>query len=154
MMTTNSITKIEMRIKSEFATISTTKTFDDLANEEINVVNKQIKTFRFISSKIELITESINVTKIIEDAKMIENVEITKNVNANVIENAKIMSDIESTTKCCDFDFVSTSSESRRDEREFTNVLFLIIFLKRLNSRLIILFLEEQKVSYRVKNAN
>jgi nucleoside diphosphate kinase len=149
MMTTNLITKIEMRIENEFATISTTKTFDDSANEEINVVNKRIRTFRFISSKIEFVTESINVTKVIEDAKVIENAKmiedakITRNVNANVTEDAKIMSDIESTTKRCDLNFVSTFSKSRRDEREFTNVLFLIIFLKCSNSRLITLFLKE-----------
>jgi hypothetical protein len=53
------------------------------------------------------------------------------------------MNDIESTTKRWNFDFVSTFSESRRDEREFTNVLFLIIFLKRSDSRLIISFLKK-----------
>jgi hypothetical protein len=94
-----------MRIEDEFSTISATKTFDDSASEEINVVSKRIRTFRFISSKIEFVTKSIDVTKIIEDAEMIENAEmiedaeITKDVNANETENAKIMSDIESTTK-------------------------------------------------------
>jgi hypothetical protein len=82
MMTTDSITKIEVRIENEFSTISATKTFDDLANEEINVVNKQIRTFRFISLKIESVTESIDVTEIIEDAEMIE--------NAKMIEDAEI----------------------------------------------------------------
>jgi hypothetical protein len=68
---------------------------------------------------------------------------MTEDVNANVTEDAKIMSDIESTTKRWSFDFVSTFSESRRDEREFKNVLSLIIFLERSKSRLIISFLEE-----------
>ncbi len=96
-----------MRIESEFATISATKTFDDSTSEEINVVSKRIRTFRFISSNIEFVTESIDVTEIIEDAemienaemiedaKMIENAEITKDVNANVTKDAKIMSGIE-----------------------------------------------------------
>jgi hypothetical protein len=53
MMTTDSIIKIEVRIEDEFATISATKTFDDSENEKINVVNKRIKTSRFISSNIE-----------------------------------------------------------------------------------------------------
>jgi hypothetical protein len=102
MMTTDSITKAEVRIEDEFTTISATKTFDDSANEEINVVSKRIKTFRFISSKIEFVTKSINVTEIIEDAEMIENAEMiedaemienakmTEDVNANVTEDAKI----------------------------------------------------------------
>ncbi len=155
MMTTDSITKVEMRIEDEFTTISAAKTFDDSVNEEINVVNKRIRTFRFISSKIESVTESIDVTEIIENAEMIEDAEMienaemiedaemTEDVNANVTEDAKIMSDIESTTKRWSFDFVSTFSESRRDEREFKNVLSLIIFLERSKSRLIISFLEE-----------
>jgi hypothetical protein len=106
-----------VRIEDEFTTISATKTFDDSANEKINVVRKRIRTFRFISSKIESVTESIDVTEIIEDAemiedakmienaeiiedtKMIEDAKITENVNANVTKDAKIMSDIESTTK-------------------------------------------------------
>jgi hypothetical protein len=100
-----------MRIEDEFTTISAAKTFDDSVNEEINVVNKRIRTFRFISSKIESVTESIDVTEIIENAEMIEDAEMienaemiedaemTEDVNANVTEDAKIMSDIESTTK-------------------------------------------------------
>ncbi len=150
-MTTDSIIKIKIRIEDEFATISTTKTFDDSTNEEINVVNKQIKTFRFISSNIEFLVDSSenvetrkNVTKKI-DTKVAKDVDtiITKDVDVNVIKNAEIINDFESTTKRKKIDVVSTSSKSRRNEREFTNVLFLIIFLKRSNSRLIISFLEE-----------
>jgi hypothetical protein len=70
---------------------------------------------------------------------------ITKNVDVNVIKNAEIMNDFESTTKWKEIDVVSTFSRSRRNEREFTNVLFLIIFFENLNSRLIISFLKEAK---------
>ncbi len=151
MMTTNSIIKIEVRIKDEFATISATKTFDDSENEKINIVNKRIKTFRFISSNIEFWVDSSkdaktreNVTKKI-DTRVTENVDTTviKDVDVNAIKDAKIINDFESTTKWKKVDVVSTSSKSRRNEREFTNVLFLIIFLKRSNSRLIISSLEE-----------
>jgi hypothetical protein len=151
MMTTDSIIKIEIRIENEFATISTTKTFDDSKNEKINVVNKRIKTFRFISSNIEFWVDSLkdaearkNVTKKI-DTRITKNVDtiIIKNVDVNAIKNAKIINDFESTTKRKEIDVVSTFSKSRRDEREFTNVLFLIIFLKRSNSRLIISFLKK-----------
>jgi hypothetical protein len=61
----------------------------------------------------------------------------------NAIKNAEIVNDFESTTKRKEIDVVSTFSRSQRDEREFTNVLFLIIFLKRSNSRLIISSLKE-----------
>jgi hypothetical protein len=153
MITTNLIIKIEIRIENEFATISTAKTFDDSASEKINVVNKRIKTFRFISSNIEFWVDSSknaetkeNVTKEI-DTKITKNVDtiITKNVDVNVIKNAKIINDFESTTKWKKIDVVSTFSKSRRDEREFTNVLLLIIFLKCSNSCLITSFLEEVK---------
>jgi hypothetical protein len=60
-----------------------------------------------------------------------------------MIKDAEIINDFESTTKRKEIDVVFTFSKSRRDEREFTNVLLLIIFLKRSNSRLIISFLEE-----------
>jgi UDP-3-O-[3-hydroxymyristoyl] glucosamine N-acyltransferase len=97
-MTTNSIKKIEIRIEDEFATISATKTFDDSANEEINVVNKRIKTFSFISSKIKFVTEFedakiIEVAEIIEDAEIIENAKIIE--NAEIIEEAEINEDAE-----------------------------------------------------------
>jgi NDP-sugar pyrophosphorylase family protein len=98
-MTTNLIKKIEVRIEDEFATISTTKTFDDLANEEINVVNKRIKTSRFISSKIEFVTK-FEDAKIIENAKIIKNAEIIEsaeiNEDAKIIKNAKIIEEFES----------------------------------------------------------
>jgi hypothetical protein len=151
MMTTNSIIKIEVRIENEFATISTTKTFDDSANEKINVVNKRIKTFRFISSNIEFWVDSSedaetrrSVTKEI-NTKITKNVDTTiiKDVDVNAIKNAEIINDFESTTKRKEIDVVSTSSKSRRDEREFTNVLLLIIFLECSDSRLIISFLEK-----------
>ncbi len=151
MMTTDSIIKIEVRIEDEFATISATKTFDDSENEKINVVNKRIKTSRFISSNIEFWIDSSenaetrkSVTKEI-DTKVTEDVDTTiiKDVDANAIKDAEIINDFESTTKRKEIDVVSTSSKSRRDEREFTNVLLLIIFLERSNSRLIISSLEE-----------
>ncbi len=153
MMTINLIIKIEIRIENEFAMISTTKTFNDSASEEINIINKRIKTFRFISSNIKFWIDSSknaktkkNVTKEI-DTKIMKNVDttITKNVDVNVIKNAEIMNDFESTTKWKEIDVVSTFSRSRRNEREFTNVLFLIIFFENLNSRLIISFLKEAK---------
>ncbi len=53
------------------------------------------------------------------------------------------MSDFESITKREKIDVDSTFLKSRRDEREFTNVLSLIIFFERSNSRLITSFLEE-----------
>ncbi len=56
MMTTNSILKIEVRIENEFATISTAKTFDDSASEEINVVNKRIR----ITSRNDSVSNRIN----------------------------------------------------------------------------------------------
>ncbi len=105
MMTTNSIKKVEVRIEDEFATISATKTFDDSVNEEINVVNKRIKTFRFISSKIKFVTkfesaEIIESAKIIEDTKIIENTKIIEDAeiieNVKIIENAKIIEEFES----------------------------------------------------------
>jgi UDP-3-O-[3-hydroxymyristoyl] glucosamine N-acyltransferase len=91
-MITNSIKKIEVRIEDEFATISTMKTFDDSANEEINVVNKRIKTFRFISSKMKFVTKFENA-EIIEDAEIIENAKIIE--SAEIIESAKINEDAE-----------------------------------------------------------
>jgi hypothetical protein len=98
-MTTNSIKKVEVRIEDEFATISTTKTFDDSANEEINVVSKRIKTSRFISSKIKFVTE-FESAEIIEDIKIIENTEIIENAeiieSAEVIKDAKIIEKFES----------------------------------------------------------
>ncbi len=151
MMTTDSIIKIEVRIEDESATISATKTFDDSENEKINVVNKRIKTFRFISSNIEFWVDSLedaetkeNVTKEI-DTRITKDVDTTiiKDVDVNAIKDAEIINDFESTTKRKEIDVVSTSWESRRDEREFTNVLFLIIFLKRSDSRLIISSREE-----------
>ncbi len=146
MMTTDSIKKTEIRIEDESATISATKTFDDLANEEINVVSKRIKTFWFISSKIEFVTE-FEIAEIIEDTKIIEDTEIIKNAeiieDAEVIKDAKIIKEFESESNRWDFDCVSTFSKSRRDERELKIVLSLIIFLKRSKSRLIISFLKE-----------
>jgi hypothetical protein len=68
---------------------------------------------------------------------------VTENVKTNETENAEIISDFESTTKREKIDFVSTFSRSRRDEREFTNVLFLITFLRRSNSHLMISSLEK-----------
>jgi NDP-sugar pyrophosphorylase family protein len=109
MMTRDSIKRIEVQIENESATISATKTFDDSANEEINVVNKRIKTFRFISSKIEFVTkfesaeiiESAKIikdTEIIEDTKIIEDAEIIE--NAEVIKDAKIIEEFESKSIC------------------------------------------------------
>ncbi len=143
MMTINVITKIKIRIENEFVTMLTTETFDHSANEEINIVNQQIKTFRFISSKIEFVTKSINVTKInekviakantnvIEDAdtNVIEDAEIIE--DAKMIENAEIIEEFESKSNRWDFDCVSTFSDSRRNRREFKDVLFLLIFLRR-----------------------
>ncbi len=148
-MTIDSITKVAIWIKNE----SAINTFVKSTKKEINVVKKRIKTSRFISSNIEFTIDSsknANTKKIVtKNAKTMMTKEIdiivTKNIETNETKNAKIMSDIESITKRWDFDFVSIFSESRRDEREFTNVFLLIIFLKRSNSRLKISFLDETK---------
>jgi hypothetical protein len=87
------ITKVEVRIENESATISATKTFDDSANEEINVVSKRIKTSRFISSKIEFVTE-FESAEIIEDTEIIEDAEIIE--SAEVIKGVKVIEEFES----------------------------------------------------------
>jgi hypothetical protein len=71
----------------------TTETFDHSANEEINIVNQQIKTFRFISSKIEFVTKSINVTKINEKVIAKANTNVIEDADTNVIEDAEIIED-------------------------------------------------------------
>jgi hypothetical protein len=121
------------------------------AEKEIKIVRKRIKTSRFISSNIEFAIDSSKDAEteesVTEDAEtnVTEKIDtiVTEDVKTNETEDAEIMSDFESTTKREEIDFVSTFSKSRRDEREFTNVLFLITFLKRSNSRLMTSSLEE-----------
>ncbi len=127
------------------------KRIREINEKKINVVKKEIKISRFIFSNIKFTIDSSKNARtkksVTKNAKTIITKEIdttiTKDVETNVTKNAKIMNDIKSITKWEEFDFISTFSESWRDEREFTNVLFLIIFLKFSNSSLIISFLKE-----------
>ncbi len=145
-LTTESITEAVIWIEIE-SVINIAKS----AKKEIKIVRKRIKTSRFIFSNIEFAIDSSKDAE--TERSVTENAEtnvteeidtiVTKNVKTNETKDAEIMSDFESTTKRRKIDFVSTSSKSRRDEREFTNVLFLITFLKRSDSRLMTSSLEK-----------
>ncbi len=145
-VTTKSITEAVIWIEVEFVINIARST-----KEEIKIVKRRIKTSRFISSNIEFVIDSSKDAEteesVTKNAKtnVTEEIDtiVTKNVKTNETKNAEIMSDFESTTKRKKIDFVSTFSKSRRDEREFTNALFLITFWKRSNSRLMISSLKE-----------